>query len=69
MMEVKSIVRSPIDFLPNDTITVEGMLVRVDRVVALTANLVRVEGNVMSFPVSLVLGTGQMMKVSRTVKL
>jgi hypothetical protein len=68
MMEVQSIVRSPIDFLPNDTVTIEGMLVRVDRVVALTANLVRVEGNVMSFPVSMVLGTGQMMRVTRAVK-
>lgn len=69
MLEVQSIVRSPIDFLPGDTVSIESMLVRVDKVVALTANLVRVDGNVMSFPVSMVLGIGQMMRVSRSVKI
>jgi len=67
MSEVRTLARSPLHFLPGDTITVEGMLVRVDRVIPLTANLVRVEGNVMSFQTSLVLGTNQVMKVQRTV--
>lgn len=66
-MEVQNIVRSPIDFLPGDTVSIESMLVRVDRVHTLTANLIRVEGNCMSFPVSMVLGIGQMMRVGRTV--
>lgn len=67
MLESVTITRSPIDFRSGDSISVEGMAVRVDRVFALTANLVRVEGNVMSFPVSLVLGIGQMMRITRTV--
>lgn len=67
MLEVRTLSRSPLNFFPGDTVTIEGMLVRVDRVVALTANLVRVEGNIMSFPVSMVLGTYQIMKVSRSV--
>lgn len=67
MLEARTLSRSPLRFLPNDTVTIEGLLVRVDRVQALTAHLVRVEGNVMSFPVSMVLGAAQIMKVSRMV--
>lgn len=67
MLEARTITRSPLNFWKNDTVTIEGMLVRVDRVEALTANLVRVEGNCMSFPVSVVLGANQMMKITRMV--
>jgi hypothetical protein len=67
MLEARTLSRSPLNFLPNDSVSIEGMLVRVDRVEALTANLVRVEGNVMSFPVSMVLGATQIMKVTRMV--
>lgn len=66
MAQFENIVRSPIDFLPGDTVGVENMLMRVDKVQALTANLVRVEGNIMSFPVSMVMRTGHMTMVTRT---
>jgi hypothetical protein len=66
MAKFENIVRSPIDFLPGDTVGHEGMLMRVDKVHALTANLVRVEGNVMSFPVSTVMRIGHMTMVTRT---
>lgn len=67
MLEARTITRSPLNFRANDSVSIEGMLVRVDRVQALTENLVRVEGNVMSFPVSMVLGTSQMMRITRMV--
>ena len=67
MLQAQTLTRSPLHFWKNDTVTIEGMLVRVDRVEALTANLVRVEGNCMSFPVSVVLGANQMMKITRMV--
>lgn len=67
MLITKDIVRSPIDFRPNDTITIEGVFMRVDRVIPLTANLTRVEGNSMSFSQSVVLSNGNMMRVMRTV--
>lgn len=67
MMVTNSIVRSPLDFLPNDTITIEGVFMRVDKVTPLTANLTRVDGNSMSFSQSVILSNGNMMRVSRTV--
>lgn len=67
MHETQTSQRSPRNFFPGDTVTIEGMLVRVDRVKPETAFLYRVDGNCRSFPVSMVLEANGKYTVSRTV--